>query len=76
MISFNSWMIRIGDSNHASGLGDRDAVDLEVINKEVHPDYKPPAAYFDVAILETLPVKLSKVSLITFFFITKVYCQT
>ena len=51
--------IRIGDSNHASQVDDRNAIDLEVLNKFIHPNYNGVASYYDVAILETATVTFS-----------------
>ena len=54
------WQIRIGDFDHESSLDDLDVMVLNINNAQVHPSYNG-AAYFDIGILKTAPLMLSKV---------------
>ena len=54
------WKIRIGDFNLGSDSDDRNAKDLGIIKKFVHPNFDGIASYFDVAILETEEMTFSK----------------
>jgi len=49
-----------GDSNHASRNDDRNAINLDVLNHSVHPNYDGVSSYYDVAILETAHVNFSR----------------
>ncbi len=61
MTLFHSrYKLRIGDINHASDMDDINAIDLDILRANVHPDYNGEASYYDVAILETAPVTYSK----------------
>lgn len=54
------YKIRIGDTNHASKLGDRNAIFLDILTQTIHPKYNGMASYYDVAVLETSPVTFTK----------------
>ena len=55
------WQIRIGDFNLESSLDDIDVLVLNITQTLVHPFYDGAAAYFDIGILKTDPIKLSMV---------------
>jgi hypothetical protein len=52
--------IRIGDTNHVSENDNKNAMDLEIKKQKIHPKYDEISSYYDVAILETSPVTISK----------------
>jgi hypothetical protein len=55
-----SWKIRIGDTNHNSSADDANVEELSIIDATKHPKYKQSFPYYDVAVLKTLNITLSK----------------
>jgi hypothetical protein len=54
------FQIRIGDWNHKSDLDDTNLLILNVTASFKHPDYTGDTVYFDIAVLETEEITLSK----------------
>jgi len=50
----------MGDRNHNSTDDDQNLVILNISRVSLHPDYDGVTAYYDVAVLETLPVNFSR----------------
>ncbi len=50
----------MGDRNHTSRNDDRNLLILDISRVSLHPDYDGVSAYYDVAVLETLPVNFSR----------------
>ncbi len=54
------FQIRIGDWNHKSDRDDTNLLILNVTASFKHPDYTGATVYFDIAVLETEEITLSK----------------
>ena len=52
--------IRAGDTNLASHVDDKNALDLEILKSVLHPDYNEEVSYHDVAVLETVKITFSR----------------
>ncbi len=59
-IIYFRWKIRIGDSNQSSDQDDGNGKVFEIVKEKVHPLYNGVSVYYDVAVLETDEIPISR----------------
>ena len=60
LFHFFSLKIRIGNSNLELKDDGQNIIVLDIVKAFVHPKFNKPAAYFDIAVLVTRPIKFSR----------------